>query len=157
MSTTSRAATAADSTPRYAEGSQHDHDLLARLTSGVHPSYLQEERSLGPLFPTRASTEASEVFHRHAQAAAKSLDDNHVGIEHITLALFRFGPNAARTALEQTGITKDHFLAVLDQEPGPSPMGPSPTPRALIIAGLAVSESDRLGADRFRSNTSFWA
>jgi len=46
-------------------------------------------------------------------------------------------------------VTQDVYKSVLDSEPGPSPSGPIPyTIRAAMIAGLAVSEADRLGSER---------
>jgi ATP-dependent Clp protease ATP-binding subunit ClpA len=82
-----------------------------------------------------------------AESQARVLDDNHVGTEHIMLAIYALGPGAAMKALESLGVTRELFLAQLHEEPGPSPGGRIPlTPRSHMIVALAGAEATRMGA-----------
>lgn len=119
-----------------------------RLSSGVHPDYVREAQELSARLNERAGPEVLQVLTEHAQAAARELDDNHTGTEHIVLGLFRNGPNAATAILEQHGITDEVFRSVLDDEPGPSPSGPIPyTVRAMMIGGQATMAADSESAN----------
>jgi ATP-dependent Clp protease ATP-binding subunit ClpA len=119
-----------------------------RLPSGVHDDYKAEAQRLGSQLRSRSGDTVRAVLTDHAQAAARARDDNHVGTEHILLAVYLQGANDALTVLESKGISKDLFESVLDDEPGPSPDGIIPyTVRAMMIGGLAVAEAERFGAD----------
>src|SRR5262245_2952700 len=76
----------------------------------------------------------SSVCHRlleEAESQARALDDNHVGTEHIMLAIYALGARAATKALESLGVTRELFAAQLLEEPGSSPSGTIPiTPRS---------------------------
>ena len=86
----------------------------------------------------------AEIVTTHVQAAARERDDDHVGTEHILLALYRSDDTSARDVLERCGVTEPLLRSVIDHEPGPSPDGPIPyTTRAAMIGGLAVEEADR--------------
>jgi ATP-dependent Clp protease ATP-binding subunit ClpC len=88
-------------------------------------------------------------LYAYAQEAARSRDDDHVGTEHVTLALFRDHPNAARSALSEAGVTEEVYRSALPIEQGPSPAGSIPlTPRAVAISRLAIAEADRLSASQ---------
>jgi hypothetical protein len=61
------------------------------------------------------------------------------------LGLYRHADIAARL-LTSAGITRELFESVLDDEPGPSPLGAIPyTPRAMMIVCLAATAADSLG------------
>jgi ATP-dependent Clp protease ATP-binding subunit ClpA len=123
-----------------------------RVSSGLHPDYQSEVLRLREDVRARGgSPRLLAVLAAHAEDAARTLDDNHVGTEHVTLALFRAGPNPAKAAMEEAGVTEDVYRSVLAAEPGPSPDGPIPrTARAVMISGLTVTEADRLSAREVR-------
>jgi ATP-dependent Clp protease ATP-binding subunit ClpA len=117
-----------------------------RLKTGVHEEYLSQAQELGGRLRGRADATLQEVLTVHAQAGARELDDNHVGTEHVVLALLLQGDNAAAEVLTEAGITVSSFKEVLDDEAGPSPAGPIPyTTRAVMIGGLAVDAADQRG------------
>jgi len=81
-----------------------------------------------------------------AEAEARARDDNHVGTEHLVLAVYALGETKARRALESLGIGRQVFVSQLEREEGPSPSGEIPlTPRARMIIGLAGLEAARTG------------
>ncbi len=83
-----------------------------------------------------------------AQSQARALDDNHVGTEHIMLAIYTLGGRAATKALESVGVTHELFAAQLFEEPGSSPSGSIPlTPRSRMIVALAGAEATRMGSE----------
>jgi ATP-dependent Clp protease ATP-binding subunit ClpA len=83
-----------------------------------------------------------------AESQARDRDDNHVGTEHIVLAIYALGQTSAVRALDSLGITLEIFSAQLEDERGPSPTGIIPlTPRARMIVGLAGAEASRMGSD----------
>jgi len=82
-----------------------------------------------------------------AEFQARALDDNHVGTEHIMLAIYALGARAATKALESLGVTREVFAAQLYEESGSSPSGSIPlTPRSRMIVALAGAEATRMGA-----------
>jgi hypothetical protein len=77
----------------------------------------------------RSSTAAKQVIEQ-AQTESRDLDDNHVGTEHLLLAIL--GNQEASAALGTLGVSREDVLAVLFEEPGTSPAVFTPwTPRAL--------------------------
>ncbi len=81
-----------------------------------------------------------------AEEAARALDDNHVGTEHVVLGLFAGAPEIA-SALSEIGVTRALFEAQLFDEPGNAPTGTIPlTPRSLRILGFAREEADGHGS-----------
>lgn len=120
-----------------------------RLNSGVHPDFLAEAHELGGRLRGRGDAVVQTVLMEHAQQAARDRDDNHVGTEHLVLALFRHGDNAAADVLAEFGISASSLEEVLEDEPGPSPEGLIPyTPRAVMIGGLSVAAADERGDER---------
>ncbi len=123
---------------------------MAESASPVaNEEYRDEARRLRAAHTARltSSPVANRLITEVAQAEARALDDNHVGTEHITLGLFALGPSRALDALLELGVTRGHYLAVLDKEPGPSPEGPIPhTVRAMMICALAAMEAEADGA-----------
>jgi ATP-dependent Clp protease ATP-binding subunit ClpA len=87
-----------------------------------------------------------------AQGEARQRDDNHVGTEHIVLALISQTNGSAASALAALHLGREDFVSVLDDEEGVSPDGTIPmTPRARRILELAVGEADRLGDETIRT------
>lgn len=83
-----------------------------------------------------------------ADSQARGLDDNHVGTEHIVLAIYGIGHGVAIHALQALGVTRELFVAQLHEEPGPSPGGRIPlTPRARMIVALAGAEASSMGSE----------
>lgn len=83
-----------------------------------------------------------------AESQARWLDDNHVGTEHIMLAIYALGHRVATHVLESLGLTRERFAAQLHEEPGPSPSGRIPlTPRARMIVALAGAEASQMGSE----------
>jgi ATP-dependent Clp protease ATP-binding subunit ClpA len=117
-----------------------------RVSPVATSNYVAEARRVSEDAVPRLSSEG-----RRCPAAARdesrSRDDDHVGTEHVLLALWAIGPNEAADALEEVGVSRDTFCEQLFDEPGPSPEGVIPfTPRALMIVGLAGVEMERLGS-----------
>jgi ATP-dependent Clp protease ATP-binding subunit ClpC len=78
-----------------------------------------------------------------AQTEARLADDNHVGTEHIVLAILALEQSVGARALRKLGITREVFLAQLYDEDGSSPPGRIPhTPRADRILALAAEVAD---------------
>jgi ATP-dependent Clp protease ATP-binding subunit ClpA len=97
-----------------------------------------------PAFQRLSST--SRRLLDEAESQARLRDDNHVGTEHVVLAIYATELSKARRALESLGITRDVFGSLLHDEPGPSPAGAIPlTPRARMIVCLANLEANRTG------------
>jgi ATP-dependent Clp protease ATP-binding subunit ClpA len=83
-----------------------------------------------------------------AESQARGLDDNHVGTEHIVLAIYGLCHGVATHALNSLGVTRELFAAQLHKEPGPSPAGRIPlTPRARMIVALAGAEASRTSSE----------
>jgi len=96
----------------------------------------------------RRLSSVSRRLLEEAESQARALDDNHVGTEHIMLAIYALGARAATKALESLGVTRELFAAQLYEEPGPSPSGSIPlTPRSHMIVALAGAEATRLGSE----------
>jgi GrpB-like predicted nucleotidyltransferase (UPF0157 family) len=99
----------------------------------------------------RLSTEGQACLER-AQDEARSRDDNHVGTEHIVLALLADPSTAAADALTSVGITREVFIRQLHPEDKGSPIDDIPmTPRSRMVLALAVSEADELRRRRIGS------
>jgi GrpB-like predicted nucleotidyltransferase (UPF0157 family) len=99
----------------------------------------------------RLSNEGRACLER-AQSEARSRDDNHVGTEHIVLALLADPSTAAADALTSMGITRDVFLRQLHPEDKGSPTGDIPlTPRSRMVLALAASAADELRRRRIGS------
>jgi ATP-dependent Clp protease ATP-binding subunit ClpA len=113
--------------------------------------YAKDARALErPAFQRLSST--SRRFLEEAEAQARLRDDDHVGTEHLVLAIYATEPGTARRALESLGITPVVFGLQLHDEPGPSPSGAIPlTPRARMIVSLASVEANRTGSDLIES------
>lgn len=95
----------------------------------------------------RSSPFANRLMIELAPVEARALNADHVGTEHVTLALFALGPSRALDALRGSGVTREKYLAVLAEEPGPSPEGHVPyTDRAMMICALAAAEAEAEGA-----------
>ncbi len=79
-----------------------------------------------------------------AESQARARDNDHVGTEHIVLAIYTFQQTPTRRALVSLGVTRELFGLQLHDEPGPSPTGTIPlTPRARMIVCLASVEATR--------------
>ena len=119
-----------------------------RLAAGVHEQYAADAARLGSQLRDRTSDQVRTLLTEHAQAAARDRDDNHVGTEHLLLGLYADPSRRAVGVLTARGIPRDVLQSVLDDEPGPSPVGFIPyTTRAMMIGGLAVLEADSTGAE----------
>jgi ATP-dependent Clp protease ATP-binding subunit ClpC len=78
-----------------------------------------------------------------AQREARLADENHVGTEHIVLAILALEQSAGARALRELGITREVFVAQLYEEEGSSPPGRIPhTPRTDRILALAAEVAD---------------
>ncbi|WP_020574054.1 Clp protease N-terminal domain-containing protein [Actinopolymorpha alba] len=105
-------------------------------------SYVAEAEALANQARDHLSPSAQRCLSQ-ALHEARVMDDNHVGTEHIVLGLMAAEP-AIADVLATHGITRDLFLAQLQEEPGPSPDGPIPfTPRSCMIAGLGLQAAQR--------------
>ncbi|HTT88200.1 MAG TPA: Clp protease N-terminal domain-containing protein [Acidimicrobiales bacterium] len=100
------------------------------------PEYAREAATASALAMEHLSA-TSERCLDEAERQSRYLDDNHVGTEHIVLAVMTVDPDVARV-LARNGVTEELFRAQLFDEPGPSPAGRIPfTPRAQMILGFA--------------------
>jgi ATP-dependent Clp protease ATP-binding subunit ClpC len=105
--------------------------------------YVREAEAFLRGGPPKLSAQAASLLEQ-AEAEARARDDNHVGTEHLVLALYALGETTARHALESLGISRQVFTDQLEHEEGPSPSGEIPfTPRARMIVGLAAVEAAR--------------
>ena len=113
------------------------HNLAAKR------QYEKDAKALErPAFQRLSST--SRRLLAAAESQARARDDDHVGTEHIVLAIYAYEQTAARRTLELLGVTREVFGLQLCDEPGPSPSGTIPlTPRARMIVGLASVEANR--------------
>ena len=103
--------------------------------------YIREAEALLRGAPPKLSALTASLLER-AEAEARARDDNHVGTEHLVLALYALRETTARRALESLGISRQVFASQLQREEGPSPSGEIPlTPRARMILGLAAVEA----------------
>jgi ATP-dependent Clp protease ATP-binding subunit ClpA len=117
-----------------------------RSLANASPRYVEEARRLSGAARPRLSA-ASRQCLSAAGAESRSRDDDHVGTEHVLLALWAVKPNAAVDALETLGMTRALLCAQFCHEPGSSPTGAIPLiPRAVMIVGPADLEADRLGS-----------
>src|SRR5262249_17948404 len=83
-----------------------------------------------------------------AESQARALDDNHVGTEHLVLAIYALGHSVSTRALESLGVTRGLFAEHLYEEPGSSPRRKIPlTPRARMIVALAGAEASGMGSE----------
>jgi ATP-dependent Clp protease ATP-binding subunit ClpA len=105
--------------------------------------YLREVQAAYPAACSRLTERSKDVL-RAAHDAARELDTDHVGTEHIAVGLFDRAP-AVNDALRSVGITRRVFLAALEREEGRYPEhGVTPvTPRALAV----VVEAARAAGD----------
>lgn len=100
-----------------------------RTSRAATSNYVEEARRLSKVAIPRLSSESRKCF-AVARDESRSRDDDHVGTEHVVLALWAIGPNRAVEALDKVGISRDLFCEQLLDEPGPSPEG-------VIYAGSA--------------------
>jgi len=109
--------------------------------------YARDARVLeGPVLHRLSSV--SRRLLEEAESQARTLDDNHVGTEHIVLAIYGLGNRVSTRALESLGVTRELFAAQLCEEQGSSPSGSIPlTPRSRMIVGLAGAEESRMGSE----------
>jgi ATP-dependent Clp protease ATP-binding subunit ClpA len=105
--------------------------------------YAKDAKALErPAFQRLSST--SRRLLGEAESQARARDDDHVGTEHLVLAIYAFEQTAARRSLVSVGVTPELFALQLHDEPGPSPPGTIPlTPRSRMIVCLAGVEADR--------------
>jgi len=75
-----------------------------RLASGVSESYRSQSQQLAALLWARATPEVWSAVRDHAQGAARDLDDNHVGTEHITLAIYIESVTTQRSAHSKDSV-----------------------------------------------------
>ncbi len=102
------------------------------------PEYAQEAAAASALAVEHLTAASKRCLHE-AERQSRCLDDNHVGTEHIILAVMAVDPSVARV-LASNGVTEEVFRAQLFAESGPSPAGHIPlTPRAQMILGFARS------------------
>jgi ATP-dependent Clp protease ATP-binding subunit ClpC len=81
---------------------------------------------------------------KQAEVEARARDNNHVGTEHLVLALYALAETPAVRALKSLGISRQVIAGQLEYEEGPSPRGAIPlTPRARMIMSLAGVEAAR--------------
>jgi ATP-dependent Clp protease ATP-binding subunit ClpA len=84
----------------------------------------------------------------HAQTAARDLQHNYIGTEHVLLGLFEARTSIAARALRQVGLTEDMVRADVESEIGrgkEAPSGHIPfTPRAKKVLELALREALQL-------------
>src|SRR4051812_5241491 len=86
-----------------------------------------------------------------SQEQARALGHQHIGTEHLLLALLRLPEDApARAALDATGITsaaaEAGVLEAVPRQPGQVPGHIPFTPRAKRVLELSFHESQRLGS-----------
>ncbi|MFC7548498.1 Clp protease N-terminal domain-containing protein, partial [Plantactinospora sp. GCM10030261] len=84
-----------------------------------------------------------------AQEAARTLDHNHIGTEHVLLGLIHEGEGVAAKALESLGISGDGVREQVEEIVGPGQRAPSGhmpfTPRAKKVLELSLREALQLG------------
>lgn len=84
-----------------------------------------------------------------AQEAARNLDHDRIGTEHLLLGLIQEGHGLAVKVLESLGIVPEAVQHRVEEVVGrgeQAPFGHIPfTPQAKKVLGLALSESVRLG------------
>ena len=109
--------------------------------------YARDAKALERPALSRLSSVSRRLF-EEAESQARALDDNHVGTEHIMLAIYSLGASAATKALESLGVTRELFATQLYEEPGSRPSGSIPlTPRSHMIVALAGAEATRMGSE----------
>jgi GrpB-like predicted nucleotidyltransferase (UPF0157 family) len=115
------------------------------------PEFAVEAAEGAAVAAARLSKEGRACLTR-AQDKARSRDDNHVGTEHVVLALLPDPSTPASHALTSVGITRDVFLRQLHPEDSGSPIGDIPlTPRSRMVLALAASAADELRRRRIGS------
>ena len=121
---------------------------LAKLSECIAKrEYARDAKALERPVSRRLSSVSRRLL-EEAQSQARTLNDNHVGTEHIVLAIYALGTRAATKALESFGVTRELFAAQLHEEPGSSPRGKIPlTPRARMIVALVGAEAKRMGSE----------
>jgi ATP-dependent Clp protease ATP-binding subunit ClpA len=121
---------------------------LAKLIERIAKrEYAREAKALERPALRRLSSVSRRLL-EEAQSQARTLDDNHVGTEHIVLAIYALGTRAATKALESLGVTRELFAAQLHEEPGSSPSGNIPlTLRSRMIVALAGAEAGWMGSE----------
>jgi ATP-dependent Clp protease ATP-binding subunit ClpA len=86
-----------------------------------------------------------------AQEEARMLNHDHVGTEHVLLALIREGGGVAAQALKSLGVTEEAARQQVEQITGPGQAGPQPghdlafTPGARKTLQLSLREAIALG------------
>ena len=101
------------------------------------PEYASAAREQAALVLPNLTRDAREALER-AQTEARRKDDDHVGTEHIVLAVLGDPDSPGARALSRVGVTRTVFAEQLHEEEGPSPIGRIPhTPRANRIIALA--------------------
>ena len=88
-------------------------------------------------------SERSKKCLRAAYSAARELDNDHVGTEHVVLGLYDAAPEI-NDALRSVGISRRLFVEGLEEEDGcfPEEGFVYPTPRAVMISGIAGELTD---------------
>ena len=115
------------------------------------PEYARAAREGAAHVLPLLADDAHEVLAR-AQAEARLEDDNHIGTEHLVLAMLAAPGSVGARALASVGITRSVFAEQLYDEEGPSPAGRIPhTPRANRIIALAGEIARAKGASRVNS------
>jgi ATP-dependent Clp protease ATP-binding subunit ClpA len=113
------------------------------MNAAAERQYAKDAKALDRPAFKRLSTISRRLL-TEAEAQARARHDDHVGTEHLVLAIYAFEQTAARRALTSLGVTRQIFGLQLHEEPGPSPSETIPlTPRARMIVCLASVEADR--------------
>jgi ATP-dependent Clp protease ATP-binding subunit ClpA len=122
--------------------------MAVKLNRTAARSYARDAKTFGRIPAERYSASSRRLLEL-AQEVSRNLDDNHVGTEHMVLAIYALDEAVSVGALQSVGITREVFVEQLHEEPGPSPPGMIPlTPRACMIVVLADAEANRLGSTR---------
>jgi ATP-dependent Clp protease ATP-binding subunit ClpA len=113
------------------------------MNTAAERQYVEDAKALEHSAFRRLSSTSRRLL-AEAESQARVRDDDHVGTEHIVLAVYAFEATAASRSLAALGVTREIFDLQLHTEPGPSPRGRIPlTPRARMIVCLASVEADR--------------
>jgi ATP-dependent Clp protease ATP-binding subunit ClpA len=117
------------------------------MSAAAERQYARDAKALERRAFRRLSATSRRLL-AEAESQARARDDDHVGTEHLVLAIDAFEQTAARRAMASLGITREIFELQLHEEPGPSPPGKIPlTPRARMIVCLASVEAGRRASD----------
>lgn len=110
------------------------------------PEYARAAREGAQRVLPALADDARQILVR-AQDEARQEDDNHVGTEHLVLAMFAVPACIGARALAAVGISRALFAEQRHDEEGASPAGEIPrTPRANRIIVLALERARASGA-----------